>query len=103
MVGEVQMVMEVFFFQAEDGIRDKLVTGVQTCALPISFELSRGMRVGGVDSFFSSLIGLPSFRSIAGLTPCSTRSIEKPTHSFCLLTNANGGDAVRVPIVSTPD
>src|SRR5687767_15181967 len=24
-----------FFFQAEDGIRDKLVTGVQTCALPI--------------------------------------------------------------------
>src|SRR5205823_8023721 len=28
--------MIFFFFQAEDGIRDKLVTGVQTCALPIS-------------------------------------------------------------------
>src|SRR5205823_9595343 len=28
--------MDYFFFQAEDGIRDKLVTGVQTCALPIS-------------------------------------------------------------------
>src|SRR2546429_5908881 len=27
----------VFFFQAEDGIRDVAVTGVQTCALPISF------------------------------------------------------------------
>src|SRR5687767_15872135 len=27
-----------FFFQAEDGIRDKLVTGVQTCALPISYH-----------------------------------------------------------------
>src|SRR5687767_15403545 len=27
-----------FFFQAEDGIRDKLVTGVQTCALPIFGE-----------------------------------------------------------------
>src|SRR5438552_17048554 len=26
----------LFFFQAEDGIRDDLVTGVQTCALPIS-------------------------------------------------------------------
>src|SRR5689334_24189369 len=26
-----------FFFQAEDGIRDGTVTGVQTCALPISF------------------------------------------------------------------
>src|SRR2546425_9783025 len=29
--------MFFFFFQAEDGIRDKLVTGVQTCALPIYF------------------------------------------------------------------
>src|SRR5260370_32457175 len=28
--------MYVFFFQAEDGIRDSSVTGVQTCALPIS-------------------------------------------------------------------
>src|SRR2546430_11907435 len=29
-----------FFFQAEDGIRDLTVTGVQTCALPISTKLS---------------------------------------------------------------
>src|SRR5205823_9987378 len=29
-------ILYFFFFQAEDGIRDKLVTGVQTCALPIS-------------------------------------------------------------------
>src|SRR5437867_11953138 len=28
-----------FFFQAEDGIRDRTVTGVQTCALPISGSL----------------------------------------------------------------
>src|SRR5699024_12072954 len=28
----------VVFFQAEDGIRDRNVTGVQTCALPISSE-----------------------------------------------------------------
>src|SRR5699024_12050834 len=28
-------------FQAEDGIRDRNVTGVQTCALPISPEMSR--------------------------------------------------------------
>ena len=27
-----------FFFQAEDGIRDRLVTGVQTCALPILYK-----------------------------------------------------------------
>src|SRR5207248_6215246 len=28
--------VRIFFFQAEDGIRDRTVTGVQTCALPIS-------------------------------------------------------------------
>ena len=32
------MFVFVFFFQAEDGIRDDLVTGVQTCALPISLS-----------------------------------------------------------------
>src|SRR5207237_6320191 len=37
-----------FFFQAEDGIRDSSVTGVQTCALPICMhEVSPGIeRVG---------------------------------------------------------
>src|SRR3712207_7664087 len=32
------MMIDFFFFQAEDGIRDIGVTGVQTCALPISAE-----------------------------------------------------------------
>src|SRR2546429_4332268 len=31
----------LFFFQAEDGIRDVAVTGVQTCALPISWLQAR--------------------------------------------------------------
>src|SRR2546430_7438871 len=31
-----KMLFVFFFFQAEDGIRDLTVTGVQTCALPIS-------------------------------------------------------------------
>src|SRR5690606_39583899 len=34
----------VFFFQAEDGIRDFHVTGVQTCALPISRSVCRHRR-----------------------------------------------------------
>src|SRR2546430_6881023 len=34
-VGEGSMACLDFFFQAEDGIRDLTVTGVQTCALPI--------------------------------------------------------------------
>src|SRR5207247_9074351 len=31
----ISLLFLFFFFQAEDGIRDPLVTGVQTCALPI--------------------------------------------------------------------
>src|SRR2546422_11416241 len=44
-----------FFFQAEDGIRDVAVTGVQTCALPISRASraggagGRSLRLGGLD------------------------------------------------------
>src|SRR5690349_22458355 len=34
-VGDRLVVCVLFFFQAEDGIRDLYVTGVQTCALPI--------------------------------------------------------------------
>src|SRR3989441_2024073 len=44
--------MFFFFFQAEDGIRDKLVTGVQTCALPISagaLLVSTDAALAGVD------------------------------------------------------
>src|SRR2546429_5688824 len=45
----------IFFFQAEDGIRDVAVTGVQTCALPIygaddqRGEIHGGLRVGQED------------------------------------------------------
>src|SRR5256886_9144250 len=34
-----------FFFQAEDGIRDLTVTGVQTCALPIFRRIGRELNV----------------------------------------------------------
>src|ERR1022692_5000183 len=37
-----------FFFQAEDGIRDYKVTGVQTCALPISCRAGRPRSGGAV-------------------------------------------------------
>ena len=41
-----------FFFQAEDGIRDDLVTGVQTCALPI--YLNQPDRTSG-SGFFTQI------------------------------------------------
>src|SRR5207244_5715190 len=37
------------FFQAEDGIRDDLVTGVQTCALPILNPSSEGQKIAQRD------------------------------------------------------
>src|SRR5690625_6662037 len=41
---------QVFYFQAEDGIRDGHVTGVQTCALPIFTGIGSGLGtvLGGV-------------------------------------------------------
>src|SRR5437773_9372683 len=43
-----------FFFQAEDGIRDRDVTGVQTCALPIFWNcviLLGGWQISGITQF----------------------------------------------------
>src|SRR5690554_7068302 len=41
----------IFFFQADDGIRDADVTGVQTCALPICLRrMRRELRRRGVDA-----------------------------------------------------
>src|SRR2546429_1897756 len=48
------LVVYIFFFQAEDGIRDAAVTGVQTCALPISFKSPRPT-FRSRQSFLSSL------------------------------------------------
>src|SRR5205823_9897435 len=57
-----------FFFQAEDGIRDKLVTGVQTCALPIypswpAFRIN-SWNFWGVVRFDSMPFGLVSFKEL---------------------------------------
>src|SRR5438067_5450534 len=51
-----------FFFQAEDGIRYRNVTGVQTCALPIS---SRGLSNG----WRGALVPSPAARYTASQTP----------------------------------
>src|SRR2546422_4581125 len=42
-VWSADLVARFFFFQAEDGIRDVAVTGVQTCALPISLAAARAL------------------------------------------------------------
>src|SRR5438876_1257076 len=56
-----------FFFQAEDGIRDGRVTGVQTCALPIFTPLylrGRPIDGGAVLAIFKIRLTSVSFRSL---------------------------------------
>src|SRR5205823_6988473 len=58
-----------FCFQAEDGIRGKLVTGVQTCALPISYKYTVGRKdltVLAMGAEMTAAIGLNSWASFAG-------------------------------------
>src|SRR5256885_9931338 len=50
----------VFFFQAEDGIRDYKVTGVQTCALPISWVIHDSAAVQPIICAVDTLIAGPS-------------------------------------------
>src|SRR5499425_3342667 len=50
-----------FFFQAEDGIRDTSVTGVQTCALPIS--VVTGLVSEAMRKIVSRSTGAPETRS----------------------------------------
>src|SRR2546422_6515135 len=49
-----------FFFQAEDGIRDVAVTGVQTCALPIFFRLDAEGRIASWHGGARHLLGYPA-------------------------------------------
>src|SRR2546425_6570658 len=53
-----------FFFQAEDGIRDKLVTGVQTCALLIWGKSSD--QYPGYDKMVASILATTPDKIVAG-------------------------------------
>src|SRR4029077_20350155 len=86
-----------FFFQAEDGIRDSSVTGVQTCALPI-FDFNEN----------TAGCGPAVLRALAKLTPRQLAmypEYQKPTARIArhlgvrskeLLLPNGGDDALRV-------
>src|SRR5216683_5684441 len=63
-----------FFFQAEDGIRDLIVTGVQTCALPISL--------------CEALEGIPGKKSIIQFTSGITQTGEENRSELIAATNS---------------
>src|SRR5207244_5340313 len=78
-----------FFFQAEDGIRDDLVTGVQTCALPIYAVVwwwtpaRRGPRLAGADDVRRGCARRHQRPGRAGASPSKTRSEERRVGKEC--------------------
>src|SRR5256712_8830585 len=72
-----------FFFQAEDGIRDLIVTGVQTCALPI-FDFSHVVGVLDTDDV-RKINYLPIFFVAAAV---SLSNVLAQTKALDVLTSA---------------
>src|SRR2546428_6039323 len=73
-----------FFFQAEDGIRDLIVTGVQTCALPIYPHMREELQPAGK----------PALR-LAG-------SLGRGSH-FALVPAEQGNQTVRLTEIAAAD
>src|SRR5688572_31543381 len=78
-----------FFFQAEDGIRDLTVTGVQTCALPISHRARRAAaareqsRFRGARQRGARAAGLRSPPACTGTHQRRNRSEERRVGKEC--------------------
>src|SRR5258708_20498977 len=81
------VVGDFFFFQAEDGIRDDLVTGVQTCALPIFVPLRK--RPAGAEACVN-LSGVGGFCACRALSErnddpaTASRSEERRVGKECI-------------------
>src|SRR3989442_403023 len=74
---EIPVVYYVFFFQAEDGIRDADVTGVQTCALPI-FRPVAQLRVLGEPTMTHARVLLAAGVSLALAAACHQDELFSP-------------------------
>src|SRR2546426_1756427 len=86
--------LSFFFFQAEDGIRDYKVTGVQTCALPISQVRTIQLhRFGGACQARPREVGPPPVRRALGIVVGAgelrseehTSELQSPCNLVCRL------------------
>src|SRR2546427_13176877 len=87
-----------FFFQAEDGIRDLTVTGVQTCALPISRLVERGdrQRHRGLRHGLLPVAGAPQDRADAQAASVGGDGRGRIDNAECGVRNAELRNRVRV-------
>src|SRR5687767_6158394 len=102
-----------FFFQAEDGIRDKLVTGVQTCALPISLGasasalrrtlLAESLLLCGAGAILGVLIARPMVSILARYAArYSVRALDLTVDSSLLWVGATLAVAAAVLLAFVP-
>src|SRR5258708_21544834 len=87
----LRLVCSVFVFQEEDGIRDDLVTGVQTCALPISLKLNK--RLGVTDPTGMMYVLDQDYAAVK-----SGQRAAEP-----LVLRANAGECVHVELINEFD
>src|SRR5205823_10725259 len=78
-------VSRCFFFRAEGGIRDKLVTGVQTCALPILPILPNGVRMSLAARLTNVFSGPDEVFEAIAKGPPSTGNWLAPALLSCVL------------------
>src|SRR5260370_28587649 len=84
----------VFFFQAEDGIRDSSVTGVQTCALPISSGIHVGAAVSiqQLIDFATDVVGRRSADQTTGLKALTRHAVFIAAHQVRCAGSVAGND-----------
>src|SRR2546430_8692482 len=76
----VERLLFFFFFQAEDGIRDLTVTGVQTCALPICY----GKDIGLAFQIMDDVLDVTSTTSALGKSTGRDAVLGKSTYPALL-------------------
>src|SRR3989442_10061692 len=77
-LNQLYMSILLFFFQAEDGIRDADVTGVQTCALPILPELRGRRRQRRLEGRYSGAAA-PRLRPVRSAAHLSRDAVHLPS------------------------
>src|SRR5205809_1210660 len=78
-----------FFFQAEDGIRDVAVTGVQTCALPILFFTLLHQRHRRKPTLITSNLGFSEWRSFLKNDHLTAALIDRLTENSYVINMKN--------------